>query len=82
MTSYDEKADMFSLGAIACEAATGALPSQLQLCEAGTTPAAPTEAMQRRWAGLSKELRQLITRLVSEVALLPLFVLFSRFFLL
>jgi serine/threonine protein kinase len=81
MTSYNEKADMFSLGVIACEAATGALPSQLQLCEAGTATVAAAEAARRRWAGLSEDLRRLITRLVSEVDLPSRFVLFSLLFL-
>jgi serine/threonine protein kinase len=56
---YDEKADMYSVGVIVCEIATGVLPSVAM----GPDEATPA------WRELSDQLRQLIKSLLAEVCL-------------
>jgi serine/threonine protein kinase len=65
--SDDPSSNIFSLGVILCEAATGASPAQLNLIAVETTPSSaptPPDALTR-WESLSPMLRQLLVSLLN-----------------
>jgi serine/threonine protein kinase len=64
--SYNSKTDIFALGAIVCEMATGATPTQLDLLPFSCRVTAAADAYAR-WQKLSKKLRNFITSCLALV---------------
>jgi serine/threonine protein kinase len=66
---YTEKADIFALGMIGCELATGATPATLGITSSYyTATRLPSPESQKRWAELPQGLRDIIVRALSEVS--------------